>query len=105
MLEFDTSEVRDFFLFAQKITRILLQTFKAEAFDWSYQEKEAAGQTVPHIHLHIIPRKPNDLENAGQWYAKLQQNSHSFLDGAERPLLEDESLQAIIKKLKNSARV
>lgn len=105
MLEYEAEGLREFFLFAQKVTKTLLKAFESDAFDWSYQEKEAAGQSVPHLHMHIIPRKIGDLENPGKWYEKLQQQQFPALDNQDRLILDDESLQQIIQKLKNSAEM
>lgn len=39
-----------------KLTKVL----KAEGFNFAWNEGLVAGQTVPHFHLHIVPRKKND---------------------------------------------
>lgn len=33
-----------------------------DAFNFGINQGEAAGQTVPHLHLHIIPRYLGDME-------------------------------------------
>ncbi len=65
----------DYWRFAREVTAFLLEAFKTNAYDWTIQEQEAAGQTVPHLHLHIIPRLPGDFEEPGDWYPKLR-SSH-----------------------------
>ena len=36
------------------------------------QDGKAAGQSVSHVHWHILPRKPGDFERNDDIYAKLQ---------------------------------
>lgn len=76
-----TSEL---FLFARKVTEVLLAFYGADAFDWSLQDNDAAGQTVPHLHLHIIVRHPSDLPNPGDWYPLLDEQGKKGSDGRFR---------------------
>lgn len=66
--------VASLFLSVQEISRGLEKVFEADAVTVSLQDGEAAGQTVPHLHIHILPRKkgdivPNDLvyEHLEKW--------------------------------------
>lgn len=38
----------------------LKKTFAAEGFNFAWNMGEHAGQTVPHFHLHVVPRKSGD---------------------------------------------
>lgn len=38
----------------------LKKTFHADGFNFAWNMGETAGQTVPHFHLHIVPRKIGD---------------------------------------------
>jgi bis(5'-adenosyl)-triphosphatase len=76
-----TSEL---FLFARKVTEVLLTFYGTDAFDWSLQDNDAAGQTVPHLHLHIIVRHPSDLPNPGDWYPLLDEQGKKGNDGRFR---------------------
>jgi bis(5'-adenosyl)-triphosphatase len=38
----------------------LIKTFGAEGFHYAWNENRVAGQSIPHFHLHMIPRKPGD---------------------------------------------
>jgi histidine triad (HIT) family protein len=44
----------------KSISLKLLQEKKAEGLNLFVNIGEVAGQTVPHVHVHIIPRKPGD---------------------------------------------
>ena len=39
-----------------------------EGFNLIIQDGKAAGQTVPHVHMHIVPRCTNDLANNNDVY-------------------------------------
>ena len=39
----------------------LRKTFDAEGFNFAWNEGEGCGQSVPHFHLHIVPRKKGDV--------------------------------------------
>ncbi len=38
----------------------LQKTFSAEGFNYAWNEEPIDGQSVPHFHLHMIPRKEGD---------------------------------------------
>ena len=40
----------------------------------SIQDGPSAGQTVPHVHVHILPRSSGDFENNDDIYNEL--NNH-----------------------------
>ncbi len=44
-----------------KIKKALKLSFNAEGFNVAYNEGKIAGQSVPHLHFHIVPRKKNDF--------------------------------------------
>ncbi len=45
---------------AKKLATKLTGTLKADGFNLVQNNKECAGQTVNHFHLHLIPRYEND---------------------------------------------
>ncbi len=44
----------------RKLIRGLRKAFKAECFNYAWNEGEAAGQSGRHFHLHMLPRKKGD---------------------------------------------
>lgn len=93
----------EFFLFARDVIRKLSLVFNAPAFDWIIQENEEAGQSIPHLHLHIILRTKNDLPDAGDWYTVLKnRKNEEIIDSKKRPRLSFEQLKTIAQKLKDS---
>lgn len=43
-----------------KMKKALEKTFYAEGFNIAWNENRVAGQSVPHFHMHILPRKEGD---------------------------------------------
>lgn len=45
---------------AARLRSALQRVFKAEGFNYAWNEGRGAGQTIPHVHLHMLPRSPGD---------------------------------------------
>jgi len=43
------------------VREILIERFRPDGFNIGINDGAAAGQTVPHAHMHIIPRYLNDV--------------------------------------------
>lgn len=54
------TETSDLFNTARKYMSAL--NFYSSNFTLSVQDGEYAGQTIPHVHIHLIPRKMNNLK-------------------------------------------
>ena len=46
-----------------KVKEILKNKFNPDGFNVGINISESAGQTVPHVHIHLIPRYKGDAEN------------------------------------------
>jgi bis(5'-adenosyl)-triphosphatase len=104
LLSLTETEMTAFFEVSRMVLKIVLKAFGTDAFDWSIQEKPEAGQTLEHLHLHIVPRKRNDLPEAGDWYPLVHQNDDDIIDSRSRPRLHVKDLHTIVEKLKETAR-
>lgn len=52
----------------KKVSNHLVENCGYDGVDLLNANDESAGQTVPHFHIHIIPRKKHDgLGEAGEW--------------------------------------
>ncbi|KAG7005590.1 hypothetical protein G7Y79_00019g047700 [Physcia stellaris] len=72
------AEITDLFLTVQKVGRMVERVFSAKSLNIAIQDGAAAGQSVPHVHTHIIPRKQSDLDHMGGSDA-----IYGMLDGEE----------------------
>ena len=59
------AEVTDLFLTVQRVGRLVERVFNASSLNVATQDGVDAGQSVPHVHVHIIPRKRADLDEKG----------------------------------------
>lgn len=58
-------EVTDLFSTVQLASRTLKRVYNASACNIAIQDGEAAGQSVPHVHAHLIPRRDGDMDAHG----------------------------------------
>lgn len=99
-LDFDESEQKELGIFITKVIRRLMKVFNADAFNYSLQDGVEAGQTIPHFHLHVIPRRKNDFENPGDWYPKIENAANHLLDSSRREQLSKDQLKEILVHLR-----
>ncbi|KAI5838021.1 HIT-like domain-containing protein [Morchella snyderi] len=77
--DLSTEEVTDLFLTVQKIGKAVERLYKADSLNIAMQDGAAAGQSVPHVHTHIIPRQFQDLEKEDQIYTMLESDDGDLL--------------------------
>ncbi|ORY11311.1 HIT-like domain-containing protein [Clohesyomyces aquaticus] len=63
--DLSAAEVQDLFLTVQRVSRMVERVFSATALNIAIQDGADAGQSVPHVHAHVIPRRKDDLEKEG----------------------------------------
>lgn len=44
----------------KKLNLVLRNQFGAQGFNYAWNEEVIGGQSVPHFHLHVVPRKAGD---------------------------------------------
>lgn len=66
--DLSADETSDLWLTAQKVGSELEHYHKASSLTFAIQDGPQAGQTVPHVHIHIIPRKAGDFEKNDEIY-------------------------------------
>ncbi|KAJ5972958.1 Histidine triad (HIT) protein [Penicillium vulpinum] len=75
------AETSDLFLTVRRVGRMVERVYGATSLNIAVQDGAHAGQSVPHVHAHIIPRKAADLDHAGGTDAV-----YDLLDGDEGDL-------------------
>ncbi|GAA6030059.1 hypothetical protein JCM8097_009235 [Rhodosporidiobolus ruineniae] len=64
-------EVSDLFASVHQISKVIEEEYKAQALNIALQDGPLAGQSVPHVHVHIIPRRAKDFEPIDEMYNAL----------------------------------
>jgi bis(5'-adenosyl)-triphosphatase len=60
--ELSAAEVADMWTLAQRVGAAVEPHFGADSLTLAIQDGPAAGQTVAHVHVHVLPRKAGDFE-------------------------------------------
>lgn len=60
ILDVDEETTQRLFLIAKRIAHVVQDVFKAEGITLLQANKDAGWQSVPHIHVHVLPRYKND---------------------------------------------
>ncbi|CAK9783459.1 HIT-like protein [Cutaneotrichosporon oleaginosum] len=82
LVDLDHAEVSDLFQCVQRVGHMVEKAYEAEALNIAVQDGASAGQSVPHVHVHIIPRLRSDFGGEPD-------NVYPALEGAERDLNAD----------------
>lgn len=67
-------ETNELFLSAKKVAKVLEDFYGAKSTTITIQDGEHAGQTVKHVHCHVMPRKPGDFEHNDEIYIRLNEH-------------------------------
>ncbi|KAF7816267.1 Bifunctional bis(5'-adenosyl)-triphosphatase/adenylylsulfatase FHIT [Senna tora] len=72
-VDLTADETSDLWLTAQKVGRQLENYHKASSLTFAIQDGPQAGQTVPHVHIHVVPRVGGDFEKNDEIYDAMDQ--------------------------------
>jgi diadenosine tetraphosphate (Ap4A) HIT family hydrolase len=65
-------EIQAFYGLTHEIKRLLDNEFRPDGYNVGVNIGEAAGQTIFHLHIHIIPRYAGDVKNPRGGIRKLK---------------------------------
>src|SRR3989344_8030480 len=60
LLEIPEKEMKEISIAIQKVSKAAKKASQAEGFNIIQNNGEAAGQSIKHVHFHIVPRFKND---------------------------------------------
>ncbi|XP_068680106.1 bis(5'-adenosyl)-triphosphatase-like [Montipora foliosa] len=72
--ELTEEEVADLFTTTQKIARVIEKAYDATSLSIAIQDGPDAGQTVEHVHVHVLPRKRGDFKQNDDIYKALEEH-------------------------------
>lgn len=72
-------EIADFFQTVCKIQKLTERYYGTTSSTVTVQDGEHAGQTVRHVHCHIMPRRQGDFQENDEIYIEL--NKHDRCSG------------------------
>jgi diadenosine tetraphosphate (Ap4A) HIT family hydrolase len=61
--DLNDEELSDFYEVLKETRNCLLKEFKPASFNIGINDGEIAGRTIPHLHIHLIPRYINDVDD------------------------------------------
>ncbi|XP_044157512.1 bis(5'-adenosyl)-triphosphatase [Bufo gargarizans] len=83
-------EINDLFITVQRVSSIVEKHFVGTSLTISIQDGPEAGQTVPHVHVHILPRRTGDFEKNDTVYEVLHNDDKEELSASEKWRSEEE---------------
>ena len=70
--ELNTDEYLDLWNSVRTVQNMLEKQYSAQGFNIAIQDGKVAGQSVPHVHVHILPRVVGDFERNDDVYDELE---------------------------------
>lgn len=92
--DLSAAEVQDLFMTVQRVSRMVERVFDASSLNIAIQDGVDAGQSVPHVHAHIIPRKRDDLKAKGGTDAIYEMMESEDADLAKQLAQKEKAAQA-----------
>ena len=63
LFELEQVEYLACFELVKQVRKILIDVYQPQGFNIGINNSPVAGQTVPHAHIHVIPRYEGDVDN------------------------------------------
>lgn len=93
---------------AQRVGQVVEPHFGATSLTFAIQDGAHAGQSVPHVHIHVLPRRPGDFKSNDDVYDAIDAASKTATSGegekldldAERKVRTPEEMAAEAAELR-----
>lgn len=86
LLELPDKDIAPFFKAVKKVTGLIQKALKPDGFTMGINHGSVSGQTVEHLHFHIIPR----------WFSDKGKSIHSVVNNPPK-----EHLETIAKRIRD----
>lgn len=87
-------EVSDLFGTTQRVARLVEAHFSATSLTICIQDGADAGQSVKHVHVHVLPRRKGDFQRNDSVYDELQKHDTEDEDPSKWRSLEEMEREA-----------
>ena len=67
-------EIADLWTLAKRVRSVLEAHHGATSLTFAIQDGPQAGQTVPHVHVHVLPRRAGDFEHNDEVYDRVEES-------------------------------
>ncbi|XP_006884346.1 PREDICTED: bis(5'-adenosyl)-triphosphatase-like [Elephantulus edwardii] len=91
-------EVADLFQTTQRVGVAVERHFQGTSLTFAMQDGPEAGQTVKHVHVHVLPRKAGDFSRNDRIYDELQK--HDKEEGSPAAWRSEEEMAAEAEALR-----
>lgn len=102
-------EYDDLWKTVRKVQQALKKQYNCDAFNVAVQDGQSAGQSVPHVHVHVLPRYSGDLERNDDIYDQLEMWAPREEDSQKKKRLEvpddDERKDRTIEEMAAEAKI
>nr|CAB3246040.1 bis(5'-adenosyl)-triphosphatase-like [Phallusia mammillata] len=95
-----SDEVADLFQCAQRVSTAVEKLYDATSVTLAVQDGPEAGQTIRHVHVHVIPRKAGDFFMNDDIYVELQKHDKPDADGTVKGLRSVRDMEEEAAKLR-----
>lgn len=103
--DLNSEECTDLMLTVHRVAAVLEKAFNATSLSITIQDGPDAGQSVPHVHVHVLPRRPGDFKRNDDIYAKIEKtdytpnnNNRNDIKGVDNPTAKDRPVEEMQKE-------
>ncbi|CAG2256040.1 NIT1 [Mytilus edulis] len=101
LCDLSPTEISDVFNTVQTVSNVIKKHFNGTSLTVAVQDGKDAGQTVKHFHVHILPRREQDIPNNDDIYHELEKHDKVMLQSDMRSEEEMEKESRELRKYFN----
>jgi len=91
LADLTTEETSDLFNLVKQTEKMLMLRYNTDSCTISIQDGPLAGQTIPHLHVHILPRREKDFERNDDIYSELEKHDKEETGWRDEKAMADEA--------------